>query len=73
MSEKKLKMCPDPKCSKESPEESEECIGCGLDFAGFSAFDNWLDVRDRRKAEESKKGKPAPQKKKSIFEGLRRK
>lgn len=68
----KLKMCPDPKCGKESPEDAEECIGCGLDFSGFSSFSHWLDVRERIKDEEKKKITP-PAKKQSILDSFRRK
>jgi len=70
MPEKKLKMCPDPDCGKESPEENESCIGCGLDFAGFDMFDKFLSVRERRKDADGKKRKPTQ---KSFLDSLRKK
>lgn len=70
MAEKKLKMCPDPECGKESPEEAETCIGCGLDFEGFSTFDKFLTVRERIAAAKVKKdGKP---KKQSLLDSFKR-
>lgn len=71
MPEKKLKMCPDPECSKESPEEAEACIGCGIDFAAFNSFDRILSVRERRKEADEKKSKKPETKKKSLLDSLR--
>lgn len=68
--DKKLVMCPDPECGKESPAESEECIGCGLPLKEFSIFDRMMSVRERIKAKE----KPAdPPKRRSIFAPRERK
>jgi uncharacterized membrane protein YvbJ len=72
MGEKKLKMCPDPECGKESPEDSDSCIGCGLDFGVFDTFSRILDVRERVKLADEQKRKKTPPKKQSILDSLRR-
>lgn len=73
MTEKKLKMCPDPECGKESPEDAESCIGCNLDFGTFTTFDRILDVRERRKIADEIKRKGTPPKKQSILDSFRKK
>jgi len=67
---KKLKMCPDPDCAKESPENAEVCIGCGLDFESFNVLDRVLGVRERRKLAEEKEKKPKGHT--SVLDSLRR-
>ena len=68
MPEKRLKMCPDPECGKESPEEAESCIGCGLDFEAFGSLDRILTVRERIAA----KKEPVPEKRKSLLDSWKR-
>ena len=70
MPEKRLKMCPDPECGKESPEEAETCIGCGLDFEGFKGFDQFMSVRERIAAGKKKEEKPPV--KKSLLDSWKR-
>lgn len=64
--DKKLVMCPDPDCKKESPADSEECIGCGLPLGDFSMFDRFMTIREKIKASE-KPNKPT--KRHSFFGG----
>lgn len=66
--EKKLKMCPDPECGKESPEEAETCIACGLDFEAFGSLDRILTVRERI----AKKQEPPKPQKRSALEYFKR-
>jgi hypothetical protein len=68
---KDLKMCPDPKCAKESPADAEVCIGCGVHFETFNMLDTVLGIRERRAQAEAEKNKPT--KKQSILDSLTRK
>jgi hypothetical protein len=66
--DKKLKMCPRKKCGKESPEEAEFCIGCGLDFALFKNLSlAWEGLEDSRQPEKP----PDKKRKPSLIESLR--
>lgn len=64
---KNLKMCPDPACGKESPEEAENCIGCGIDFDTYSMMDKILGARERAQAADKDKNNPPKNKSNSPF------
>jgi hypothetical protein len=65
---KKLKMCPDPDCAKESPADSEDCIACGLPLKDFELFDRMMTVREKIKDSETKKKSTQTQKRRSFFD-----
>lgn len=69
MAEKKLKACPDPECKGESPEDTDDCIKCGLSFEAFNSLDRILTIREKRNAAEIGKGKPA---KPSILDAFKK-
>jgi hypothetical protein len=66
MPEPKKKLCPDPECGKESPEESEDCVGCGINFAAFGDLDKLMGARQRR----DDAAKPKPEKKATLAQRL---
>lgn len=66
--EKKLKACPDPECKGESPEDTDDCIKCGLSFEAFNSLDRILTIREKRQAVE-KKATPA---KPSILDAFKK-